>query len=248
MKKNTPLINVRLAVASSLVFCGLMIFGQLIIAGPRGTAHAKAGGLAVPASTPTSPADDDHDGIPDDLEQILADRYAPIVFIEPDESNYPVNVDWFLARAHLQYHEDCFSDTDDDIGPNPIVTQSLLLQPDGGPFWHGGPNCGATDMGYGHPPHHQLTSVSPDPDGLFSVGSHTTGFADQQAFVIPDLDDSFHVGSTDPTEWKTYFHCYPTADGGIMIQVLARFRLQRARCRRCRQSRRRLGRIHPSPA
>jgi len=169
------------------------------------------------AALPPVRVDDDHDGIDDALEQKLAERFAPIVFIEPDESNYPVNVDWFLARARLQYHEDCTSDTDDDIGPNPIGSQELLLGPTGA-HWAGGPNCGEDDTGYSHPPHHRLTTVSRDPDGLYSVGSLTTGFADQQSFVIPDLDDSYHVGSTDPTEWKTYFHVYPSAEGGVMIQ------------------------------
>src|SRR5438270_3038815 len=72
--------------------------------------------------------DQDGDGIDDNLEQQLANKFAPVILIESDESNYPVNVEWFLARAHMQYHEDCGSilaipphnDVDDDIGPNPL--------------------------------------------------------------------------------------------------------------------------------
>src|SRR5262249_12576349 len=87
-----------------------------------------------------------------------------------------------------------------------------------GALWAGGPNCGEDDTGYSHPPHRQLTTIAADPDGQFSVGALTTGYSDQQTFVIPDLDDQFRVGSTTPLDWKTYFHVYPGADGGAMIQ------------------------------
>jgi hypothetical protein len=171
---------------------------------------------AAPPASLTMPIDGDHDGINDTLEQQLAETYAPVIYIEPDESNYPVNVDWFLARARLQYHEDCTFDIDDDIGPNPIGTQ--LLGPDGHSIWADGPNCGEDDTGYSHPPHSTLTTVTADPDGQFSAGPDTTGYSDQQTFVLTDLNDAYHVGSTDPRDWKTYFHAYPSADGGVMIQ------------------------------
>ncbi len=192
---------------------------------PRPSVVAMAGvalglvlsSVSVAATPPPARVDADHDGIDDHLEQKLAERYAPILFIEPDESNYPVNVEWFLARAHLQYHEDCTFDIDEDVGYNPISSQANLIGPTGA-YWAGGPNCGEDDTGYGHPPHHVLTTVAADPDGQFSVGSFTTGYSDQQTFVLPDVDDSYRLGSTDPREWKTYFHVYPSADGGVMIQ------------------------------
>jgi hypothetical protein len=187
-------------------------------AGSIGSRHAGAAALqAAPTteSAPVLPADADHDGINEDLEQKLAERFAPLIYIEPDESNYPVNVDWFLDRARLQYHEDCARDRDSNRGPFPIGAQ--LLGP-AGAFWAGGPNCGEDDTGYSHPPHRQLTTVATDPDGQFSVGALTTGYSDQQTFVLTDLDPVFHVGSTDPRDWKTYFHVYPSFDGGVMIQ------------------------------
>jgi FIMAH domain/Bacterial Ig domain len=169
-------------------------------------------------TTPGVVVDNDHDGVGDNLEQKLVEKYAPIIFIEPDESNYPVNVEWFLARAHLQYHEDCGffdgGDVDDDIGPNPIGSQSNLI----GPPWTAGPHCGEDDEGYSHPPHRQITTIATDPDGQVSAGGATTGYSDQQTFVLPDLNDGDRVGSTNPRDWKTYYHVYPAADGGIMLQ------------------------------
>src|SRR5262249_57938332 len=160
---------------------------------------------APAVAQPVAPADDDRDGINEALEQLLAERFAPLIYIEPDESNYPVNVDWFLDRARLQYHEDCFlhGDVDDDVGPFPIGRQ--LLGPNLFAFWGGGPNCGSGDHGYTHPPHRLLTTVATDPDGQFSAGPLTTGYSDQQTFDLTDLDSAFHIGSTNPRDWKTHF-------------------------------------------
>jgi hypothetical protein len=192
-------------------------FALLVFVGAAsiGSRRARADGQQPASTGPTLPVDADHDGINDDLEQKLAERFAPVIYIEPDESNYPVNVEWFLDRARLQYHEDCAIDRDDNRGTFPIGAQ--LLGPSGA-FWAGGPNCGEDDTGYRHPPHRQLTTVATDPDGQFSVGALTTGYSDQQTFVLTDLASVFHVGSADPHDWKTYFHVYPAADGGVMIQ------------------------------
>ena len=53
------------------------------------------------AALPATPADEDHDGIPDALKQFLAERYAPVISIHPHEPNYPVNVEWFLREPTL---------------------------------------------------------------------------------------------------------------------------------------------------
>ena len=36
--------------------------------------------------------------------------------------------------------------------------------------------------------------------------------------MLTDLDPFFQAGATNPLDWKTYFHAYPAADGGVMIQ------------------------------
>jgi FIMAH domain-containing protein len=193
-----------------------LVVGLLVHAG---TPPWNSPATTLAAGLPTVRVDADHDGIDDNAEQVLAERFAPLLFIEPDESNYPVNVDWFLQQAHLQYHEDCFpTDTDDDVGPNPIMTQDQLLGPSPGVYWSHDADCGQNDTGYSHPPHRTLTTIATDPDGQVSAGAATTGYSDQQTFVMPDLPGNLHVGLTDPSGWKTYYHAYPTNDGGIMLQ------------------------------
>jgi probable HAF family extracellular repeat protein len=175
-------------------------------------------GLAVPAILRAWPIiDNDGDGIDDNLEQRLANKFAPVIFIEPDESNYPVNVEWFLSRARLQYHEDCTIDVDEDVA-GPGLTQNTLLGPTPGYVWQDGPYCGQDDTGYSHPPHRDITTIATDPDGQFEAGTVTTGYSDQQTFVLADLAEADQVGSLNPIDWKTYFHAYPTKDGGIMLQ------------------------------
>src|SRR5687767_10124893 len=115
--------------------------------------------------------DDDRDGLPDELEQQLAERYAPLILVEPDESNYPVSVEWLLEHSRLEYHEDCFPwDFDEPVGPQPVRAQSTLV---GLPWAHGGSfgsghrdaHCGERDSGFNHPPHRRITSWAEDPDG-----------------------------------------------------------------------------------
>lgn len=171
--------------------------------------------VAVASPAAIDLGDQDWDGINDGLEQRLANEFAPVVLMESDESNWPVNVGWFLRYARLVYHEDCWpDDVDEEVLAAPIGTQDRLI----GPPHRRGAHCGEDDTGYSHPPHRDITTIATDPDGQVSDGPRTTGYSDQQTFVLPDLPDSTHVGSQDPRDWKTYFHAYPTADGGIMLQ------------------------------
>src|SRR5260370_27598066 len=57
--------------------------------------------IAAQAQLPPVRVDNDHDGIDDALEQLLAELYAPVIYIEPGGSNYPVNVNWILQRGYL---------------------------------------------------------------------------------------------------------------------------------------------------
>jgi hypothetical protein len=57
----------------------------------------------------SSPAVDlDQDGIPDEMEQVLAERYAPVLLMDPNEPNFPMDVAAYLKPAELwSYDESC---------------------------------------------------------------------------------------------------------------------------------------------
>jgi hypothetical protein len=55
-------------------------------------------------------ADSDGDGLSDACEDLLAERFAPIVYHSSDESNFPTNVDAFLAETTLGFHDDACGD------------------------------------------------------------------------------------------------------------------------------------------
>jgi hypothetical protein len=102
----------------------------------------------VGAQEVTQFVNQDSDGIDDDLEQVLADEIAPLVFIDADESTYPVNVERFPQRVHLQYHENCTFDVDLKVGPNSLNSPVDLIGPPRLKHAHRGEG----DTGYTHPP------------------------------------------------------------------------------------------------
>jgi VPS62-like protein len=46
--------------------------------------------------------DRDHDGLDDDVEDALLQRYAPVVLLAPEEHALPASTDWLLARAEVE--------------------------------------------------------------------------------------------------------------------------------------------------
>lgn len=152
--------------------------------------------------------DADKDGISDPIEQLLAERFAPIIFIHPDEPNYPVSVEWLLRRTRLRYFEDCGPDKLEDV-PNasPVGSQENLLglpwaHPDDWGAGHPTRHCG------GAPEHRRITSIEPDPES----------FGDQTTFALRDVQGNDRLGSLDPADWVTYVHVYPNDTGGITLQ------------------------------
>jgi hypothetical protein len=67
----------------------------------------------------------DHDGIDDQLEDTLAERFAPVVHHERSETNFPVNVEWLLARTSLREVDERVSGGRDVV--RQIRNQSALL-------------------------------------------------------------------------------------------------------------------------
>ncbi len=155
--------------------------------------------------------DGDHDGLGDSLEQYLAERFAPVILIEPHESNYPVRVEWYLERTGLAFHEDCTDDVE-EVLLTTVGTQERLV----GPPWAHPDHFGAghPERHCGESPHHRrLTTIAADPDG-----EGATGYSDQMTFYLDSVAEEDRVGDLDPRGWPTYFHAYPTAGGGVMLQ------------------------------
>src|SRR5437899_52667 len=109
-------------------FLALTVMTSLLLVSPLNNTirgQPGEGGTLAPSLAPADAIDDptsvlntgpptfidlDADGVDDRVEQFLAEKFAPVTLIEPDESNYPVNVDWILQRASLEYDEECTVD------------------------------------------------------------------------------------------------------------------------------------------
>ena len=137
---------------------------------------------AVPA------LDRDSDGIPDSLEQELAERFAPIVFYVADEPNLPTNVSRFLKQTSLWYYDrDCHAravKVADSVAP---VVPRLVVKP-----------CSASAS------------------AIDSYGTRSTG--KERSFFLDNVTPDQQRGSSDSREWTTYYHAYPNSAGGITIQ------------------------------
>ena len=117
---------------------------------------------------------------------LLADRYAPIIFHSSDESNLPTNVDWFLPKTSLRFYDDaCTPDLHRELISAP--TQARLLS-----WWHRG-GCGSTDT-------------------VHSNGTRSN--RKQRTFYLADVAERFRKGSQDSRDWTTYVHVYPNDIGG----------------------------------
>jgi hypothetical protein len=134
--------------------------------------------------------DSDTDGLPDFWEQLLAERFAPILYHSSDESNFPTNVDWFLPNTELWFYDDaCTPDLDKLIIRSPTQAQLLEHQYTGG--------CGSSDT-------------------VYSAG--TRSIKKQRTFYLKDVAEAFRKGSLDSRDWVTYYHAYPNDQRGITIQ------------------------------
>jgi hypothetical protein len=137
--------------------------------------------------------DDDGDGIDDECEEALAQKFAPIIFHSSDESNYPTSVDWFLQRTSLWFYDDACdfpsSDLHQLMAPGPLTQQNLFSQIGG--------TCGSD----------QPASSA----GTRSNRKHRT-------FYLQDLPDAVRIGSLDTRDWITYYHAYPNDQHGVTIQ------------------------------
>jgi hypothetical protein len=161
--------------------------------------------------------DGDHDGIPDDLERLLAQKFAPTLLFHPDERNYPVTPDWLLSRTKLQFTQQCgLSDFTAATADEHPTEQSLLSK-----VATAGP-CGSALL-----PFTQLWSAQQDPDSpafshdqnkdCYILAAHSARIA-HETFDLSTVGGGDQHGSLDPSEWTTYYHVYPAYDGGAVVQ------------------------------
>ncbi len=69
---------------------------------PAGKARVLLSLAGLIASLAACAADRDGDGLDDDVEDALLQRYAPLVLLHPSEAALPGSTDWLLARADLE--------------------------------------------------------------------------------------------------------------------------------------------------
>jgi hypothetical protein len=153
-------------------------------------ASAMSDAVIASACASTSSEDDDHDGVPDACEALLADRFAPVVIHSTDESNYPTNVDDFLGETVLAFRDDGCDAASEAVPVKEAPTQQDLLR-------RSFPSpCGGAPV----------TS-----DGSRSLGKHRTYF-------LSDVREPVRGGSVDTRAWTTYVHAYPNDRGGVTLQ------------------------------
>jgi hypothetical protein len=133
-------------------------------------------------------SDQDGDGIHDACEQRLAERYAPVIYHSSDESNFPTNVDAFLAQTALWFYHYAKPELTRPVLEHP--TQQQLLN-------------------------HQQTINSP---ALTVRSDATRSKNKLVSFYLADVPENARKGSTNAAQWTTYFHAYTNELGGITIQ------------------------------
>jgi hypothetical protein len=151
---------------------------------------AMSDAVIASACADAAATDDDHDGLPDACEALLADRFAPVVIHSTDESNFPTNVDDFLEETVLAFRDDGCDAASEAIPVKESPTQAELL---GRTF----PSpCGGAPV---------------KSDGSRSLGKHRTYF-------LSDVREPVRTGSVDTHGWTTYVHAYPNDRGGVTLQ------------------------------
>jgi hypothetical protein len=156
-----------------------------------GTSYSPSAPTSVPVvqnQTSQSDADLDRDGLKDQLEHELAEKFAPILFHDPDEPNLPTSVRRFLSQTELWFYD-----------------------------------------GRCHPPLEKLTDRlqtsipirkrSSCESAESAVESHGTRSQEKKStFFLKNVSNDSRIGSLNPQNWMTYFHCYPNDEGGVTIQ------------------------------
>jgi hypothetical protein len=154
-----------------------------------GVITGKASSFQIAAfETSGALVDQDHNGIPDDLELQLANEFAPILFYEASEPNLPSS-----AQRYLQNSELWFFSRNCSPQQVPVATLSSSSIPR-----RVLPDCRAPQR-------------TIDSHGTRSSGKEST-------FYLRTVPETERRGSTDTQQWITYVHAFRNDIGGITLQ------------------------------
>lgn len=147
-------------------------------------------GVFRPADCVARLVDADGDRIPDQIEQDLADRYAPVLHLHPEDPNPPANVDWYLARTDLYYR------WSNDNRYDPCGGEDLIL-------FNPGNNTTLTSRSH---PVIDLDACQATSALAYSNQEQPSG----QSFALSGCKGTSCESSTwNPSEWRLYANVYP---------------------------------------
>lgn len=132
--------------------------------------------------------DFDADGLPDVLEQELAEKYAPVVYYSRDEPNLPTSVQSFMRKTELWYYDSRCEPQNSKVC-----------------------DCDVSDL------LKIRRAPCMDYEGYFE-GDGTRSKNKQRSLYLKDVSAEARRGSSDTHEWITYFHAYPNNHRGVTIQ------------------------------
>jgi hypothetical protein len=144
--------------------------------------------------------DEDRDGLDDFEEDRLAERFAPIVYHGQCEPNYPISVDWLLARTGLyEYDNDAKLAKRETV--KTLTEQSDLLK-----------------HSFATKPEQMITSDSARSE------------CKRASYFLATVNAADQAGARDrPRDWVTYVHSYANQRGGITIQYWRCYAYNQAR-------------------
>jgi hypothetical protein len=133
-------------------------------------------------------ADQDNNGIPDDLEYRLANEFAPILFYDADEANLPTSVERFLGKTELWYFSEyCYP-------------QQILISKTAG----------------AQLPNVVRPSCRTPGELIDSQGTRSTG--KKSTFYLSNVSENERRGGENSDSWATYVHAYRNDVGGVTLQ------------------------------
>ena len=142
-------------------------------------------------------SDLDLDGIPDEYEAWLLQKFAPRIFLHSNENRWPVTVEWLLGRSTLRYSHDGCSDC--SILPYGSVNASNITE-------HFHQNK--------HSPFYYLPWKACSHKGTSNSSASYTGGTNDTFFL--QYDDGAHNGNR-WGPWALYGHAY-SKNGYIVLQ------------------------------